>query len=122
MNFPWLFFIAWVFPVVLVFLILSRTDQARCALASSELRLELGLNQPNPLAFTYPTFFPSLPMEQLNREESRVWYFYLAETAVRRLTMRIVQQFFRTQIQGRFPDAYQMRESSLDFEAQASEW
>lgn len=88
----------------------------------SELRLELGLNQPNPLGFTYPTFFPSLPMEQLNREESRVWYFYLAETAVRRLTMRIIQLFFRNQIQGRFPDAYQLRESSIDFEVQASEW
>jgi hypothetical protein len=84
--------------------------------------LELGLNQPNPLGFTYPTFFPALPMEQLSREESRVWYFYLAETAIRRLTMRIIQLFFRNQTQGRFPDAYQLRESSLDFEVQASEW
>ena len=103
--------------------LLSRTctDKARCV-SSSELRLELGLNQPNPLGFTYPTFFPALPMEQLSREESRVWYFYLAETAIRRLTMRIIQLFFRNQTQGRFPDAYQLRESSLDFEVQASEW
>jgi hypothetical protein len=61
-------------------------------------------------------------MEQLNPEESRVWYFYLAETAVRRLTMRIIQLFFRNQTHGRFPDAYQMREASLDFEVQAAEW
>lgn len=90
--------------------------------ASRELRLELGFNQPSPLAFTYPTFFPSLPMEQLNGEDSRVWYFYLAETAVRRLTMRVIQLFFRNQTHGRFPDAHHMRESSLDYEVQAAEW
>jgi hypothetical protein len=61
-------------------------------------------------------------MEQLNPEDSRAWYFYLAETAVRRLTMRIIQLFFRSQTHGRFPDAHQMRESSLDFEIQAAEW
>jgi len=90
--------------------------------ASRELRLELGLNQPSPLAFTYPTLFPSLPMEQLSFEESRAWYFFLAETAIRRLTMRIIQLFFRNQTHGRFPDAHLMRESSLDFEVQAAEW
>ncbi|KAH1939930.1 hypothetical protein KXV48_000023 [Aspergillus fumigatus] len=89
---------------------------------SPELRLELGLNQPDPLGFTYPTFFPTVPMQQLNRDESRVWYFYLAETAVRRLTMRIVQHFFLNQRHGRFPDAHKMREVSLDFEIQASDW
>jgi hypothetical protein len=93
-----------------------------CAYQSSELRLELGLNQPDPLGFTYPTFFPSLPLEQLNRDESRVWYFYLAETAVRRLTMRVIWLFFRNQVHGRFPDAHLMREASLDFERQAEEW
>ncbi|KAL4865304.1 hypothetical protein BDV12DRAFT_211099 [Aspergillus spectabilis] len=98
------------------------TTHWACLKSELELRLELGLNQPNPLGFTYPTFFPSLPMEQLNREESRVWYFYLAETAVRRLTMRIIQLFFRNQTHGHFPNAHQMREFSLDFEGQASEW
>ncbi|KAJ0421210.1 hypothetical protein BJY00DRAFT_323421 [Aspergillus carlsbadensis] len=88
----------------------------------AELRLELGLNQPDPLGFTYPTFFPSLPLEQLSRDESRVWYFYLAETAVRRLTMRVIQVFFRNQVHGRFPGAHLMREASLDFERQAEEW
>ena len=61
-------------------------------------------------------------MERLNREESRVWYFYLAETAIRRLAMRVIQLFFWHQTQGRFPDAHNMREASLDFEIQASEW
>lgn len=91
-------------------------------LLTREIRLELGLNQSNPLCFTYPTFFPSLPMEQLSGEDSRVWYFYLAETAVRRLTMRIIQLFFRNQKHGRFPEAQQMREASVDFEMQASGW
>ncbi|KEY80265.1 hypothetical protein BA78_6374 [Aspergillus fumigatus] len=66
------------------------TTHWACLKSELELRLELGLNQPDPLGFTYPTFFPTVPMQQLNRDESRVWYFYLAETAVRRLTMRIM--------------------------------
>ncbi|KAF4255700.1 hypothetical protein CNMCM8714_004180 [Aspergillus fumigatus] len=98
------------------------TTHWACLKSELELRLELGLNQPDPLGFTYPTFFPTVPMQQLNRDESRVWYFYLAETAVRRLTMRIVQHFFLNQRHGRFPDAHKMREVSLDFEIQASDW
>ncbi|KAL3442224.1 hypothetical protein BJX65DRAFT_321627 [Aspergillus insuetus] len=98
------------------------TTHWACLKSELELRLELGLSQPDPLGFTYPTFFPSLPLEQLNRDESRVWYFYLAETAVRRLTMRVIQLFFRNQVHGRFPDAHLMREASLDFERQAEEW
>ncbi|EAW16411.1 transcription factor domain-containing protein [Aspergillus fischeri NRRL 181] len=98
------------------------TTHWACLKSELELRLELGLNQPDPLGFTYPTFFPTLPMQQLNRDESRVWYFYLAETAVRRLTMRIVQLFFMSQTHGRFPDAHNMCEISLDFEIQASDW
>ncbi|KAL4734416.1 hypothetical protein BDV11DRAFT_212811 [Aspergillus similis] len=98
------------------------TTHWACLKSELELRLELGLNQPDPLRFTYPTFFPSLPMERLNREESRVWYFYLAETAIRRLAMRVIQLFFWNQTHGRFPDAHTMREASLDFEIQASDW
>ncbi|KAL2836418.1 hypothetical protein BJY01DRAFT_258680 [Aspergillus pseudoustus] len=98
------------------------TTHWACLKSEIELRLELGLNQPDPLGFTYPTFFPSLPMQQLNREESRVWYFYLAETAVRRLMMRIIQLFFASQTHGRFPGAHNMRDASLDFEIQATEW
>ncbi|KAL3457969.1 hypothetical protein BJX64DRAFT_302309 [Aspergillus heterothallicus] len=98
------------------------TTHWACLKSELELRLELGLSQPGPLSLTYPTLFPSLPLEQLNRDEARVWYFYLAETAVRRLTMRIIQLFFARQSHGRFPDAHNMRESSLDFEIQASEW
>ncbi|KAL4758538.1 transcription factor domain-containing protein [Aspergillus foveolatus] len=98
------------------------TTHWACLKSELELRLELGLNQPDPLRFTYPTFFPSLPMERLNREESRVWYFYLAETAIRRLAMRVIQLCFWHQTHGRFPDAHNMREASLDFEIQASEW
>ncbi|KAL4744842.1 hypothetical protein BDW72DRAFT_208691 [Aspergillus terricola var. indicus] len=98
------------------------TTHWACLKSELELRLELGLNQPDPLRLTYPTFFPSLPMERLNSEESRVWYSYLAETAIRRLAMRVIQLFFWNQTHGRFPDAHSMREASLDFENQASEW
>ncbi|KAF9885301.1 hypothetical protein FE257_013018 [Aspergillus nanangensis] len=99
-----------------------KTTHWTCLKSELELRLELGLNQSNPHGYTYPAFFPSLPMEQLNTDDSRMWYFYLAETAVRRLTMRIIQMFFQNQRDGRFPEAHQMIESSLDFEIQAAEW
>lgn len=87
-----------------------------------ELRMELGLPSFSLQDVTYPNFFPSPPTEQLDDTGSRVWYFYLAEISVRRLSLRILRYFFENQTDGAFPHIHQMVESSVEFETQAAKW
>lgn len=84
--------------------------------------MELGLPSFSLQDVTYPNFFPSPPTEQLDDTGSRVWYFYLAEISVRRLSLRILRYFFENQIDGAFPHIHKMVESSVEFENQAAKW
>ncbi len=59
-----------------------------------ELRLELNISERGAWDLTYPTFFPS-PPEGLRSQGEAVWYFYLAEIALRRLGNRILNYVYQ---------------------------
>lgn len=83
-----------------------------------ELRLELNVSETSIWHLTYPAFFPS-PPEDLKSQREMVWYFYLAEIALRRLGNRILNYIYATP-----PDSTTsgMTEAILGFEQQASDW
>ena len=84
-----------------------------------ELRLELNVCEKSAWDLTYPAFFPS-PPEGLKSEGEAVWYFYLAEIALRRLGNRILNYTYQydssTNSESNFEDAIH------DFEEQADGW
>ena len=67
---------------------------------------------------TYPAFFPS-PPEGLRSQREIVWYFYLAEIALRRLGNRILNYIYDTKPSSSLAE---MAESTLGFEQQAADW
>lgn len=71
---------------------------------------------------SYPSSFPSPPLDDLGDDSARAWYYYLAEIALRRLANRILYNLFRHQDNGRFPRITEMIEMTAAFEAQAVDW
>ena len=71
---------------------------------------------------TYPSFFPS-PPEELRSQREIVWYFYLAEIALRRLGNRILNYIYTTKLnESNVSINPEMIESILGFEQQATDW
>lgn len=71
---------------------------------------------------TYPAFFPS-PPEELKSQREIVWYFYLAEIALRRLGNRILNYIYTSRpsdSSGHLTS--EMLESILGYEQQATDW
>jgi hypothetical protein len=71
---------------------------------------------------SYPSSFPSPPLDYLGDDSARAWYYYLAEIALRRLANRILYNLFRHQNNGQFPRINEMVEMTAAFESQAVDW
>lgn len=84
----------------------------------SELRLELNVSETSIWDLTYPAFFPS-PPEGLRSQREIVWYFYLAEIALRRLGNRILNYNYDTKPSSSLSAVV---ETVLGFEQQAADW
>ncbi|ETI25155.1 hypothetical protein G647_04528 [Cladophialophora carrionii CBS 160.54] len=89
-----------------------------CFKSELELRLELNVSETSIWDLTYPAFFPS-PPEGLRSQREIVWYFYLAEIALRRLGNRILNFIYDSKATSSLSNA---AESTLGFEQQASDW
>ncbi|KAF4769257.1 hypothetical protein HAV15_008782 [Penicillium sp. str.  len=85
-----------------------------CFKSELELRLELGLGNTTCLDLTYPALFPS-PPKDLETQGETVWYFYLAEIALRRLGNRVLNYIYNCKPFGKSADVETIR----DFEGQA---
>jgi hypothetical protein len=100
----------------------SQTSQAYVKYANAscrELRWELNIDRNNTESLTYPDFFPS-PPEQSTLPEESTWYFYLADIALRRLTIRLFNYLHhRTRHQATPSELIAMAQ---DFERQADDW
>lgn len=83
----------------------------------SELRLELNVFENSIWDLTYPLEYPT-PPEGLRTQREAVWYYYLAEIALRRLGNRILNAFHKTN-QGQ---AKLDVKGVTDFEEQALGW
>ncbi|KAL2841985.1 hypothetical protein BJX68DRAFT_245045 [Aspergillus pseudodeflectus] len=86
-----------------------------CFKSELELRLELNVGRSHGLDLTYPALFPS-PPTGLKPEEEAVWYFYLAEIALRRLGNRILNHLYEETTR----DNEMQVEATLNFEDQAN--
>jgi hypothetical protein len=84
-----------------------------------ELRLELNVSEKSVWDLTYPAFFPS-PPEGLKSQGEAVWYFYLAEIALRRLGNRILNYIY--QYDSSMNSDSIIEDAILDFEEQADGW
>lgn len=84
-----------------------------------ELRLELNIARNSVWDLTYPAFFPS-PPEGLESQSEAVWYFYLAEIALRRLGNRILNYIYQCKTPQTSSSA--VTEAMLNFEQQANTW
>lgn len=82
---------------------------------TSELRLELNVFENSIWDLTYPAFYPS-PPDGLKSQREVVWYYYLAEIALRRLGNRILNHFHK------HDQANIDVDSVASFEQQASDW
>ncbi|KAI1609036.1 hypothetical protein EDD37DRAFT_136498 [Exophiala viscosa] len=91
-----------------------------CFKSELELRLELNVSETSVWDLTYPAFFPS-PPDGLRSQREIVWYFYLAEIALRRLGNRILNYIYDTKIKAANSLA-DMADSTLGFEQQAADW
>ena len=84
-----------------------------------ELRLELNISEKSFWDLTYPAFFPS-PPRGLKSQGEAVWYFYLAEIALRRLGNRILNYIYRYKYSAASdPD---INQAISNFEDQAEGW
>jgi hypothetical protein len=83
-----------------------------------ELRLELNVSEKSVWDLTYPAFFPS-PPEGLKTQGEIVWYFYLAEIALRRLGNRILNYIYKCQPS---VSPHLIADSIPSFEHQADGW
>ncbi|EXJ73605.1 uncharacterized protein A1O5_03367 [Cladophialophora psammophila CBS 110553] len=89
-----------------------------CFKSELELRLELNVSETSIWDLTYPAFFPS-PPEGLRSQREIVWYFYLAEIALRRLGNRILNFIYDSKATSSMSNA---AESTVGFEQQAADW
>ncbi|KAI9930957.1 hypothetical protein ASPWEDRAFT_178829 [Aspergillus wentii DTO 134E9] len=93
-----------------------------CLKSELEVRMELSLPGFGLQDLSYPTSFPSPPLENLEEDAARAWYYYLAEIALRRLANRVLYNLFQNQEEGRFPRISLMVDSVIAFEKQAADW
>jgi hypothetical protein len=91
------------------------TYKTNKVITSSELRLEMSLNETGASDLSYPSFFPSPPMDT-GRDEGRSWYFYLAEIAMKRLINDVMRHQYVPQT------SPQRFETTAIFEEQINEW
>ncbi|KIW43069.1 hypothetical protein, variant [Exophiala oligosperma] len=89
-----------------------------CFKSELELRLELNVSETSIWDLTYPAFFPS-PPDGLRSQREIVWYFYLAEIALRRLGNRILNYVYDTKAASSLAA---IAESTVGFEQQAADW
>ncbi|KAJ5371741.1 hypothetical protein N7517_003747 [Penicillium concentricum] len=84
-----------------------------CFKSELELRLELGVGKTSCLDLTYPALFPS-PPKDLEIQGETVWYFYLAEIALRRLGNRVLNYVYNCKPFGKSAEL----ETTREFEGQ----
>lgn len=90
-----------------------------CFKSELEVRLNLSLAKESVWDLTYPAAFPSPPKE-LKTQNEVVWYFYLAEIALRRLGNRLLNFVYKlnpTELSNQV-----LVDSTLNFEEQATGW
>jgi hypothetical protein len=95
-----------------------------CFKSEFEVRLELNVTDASVWDLRYPAFFPSPPDElKSNSHTEVVWYYFLAEIALRRLANRILNYIYSIKPsdtgEARPTD---MVETILGFEQQATDW
>ncbi|KAH6706409.1 hypothetical protein BKA61DRAFT_739337 [Leptodontidium sp. MPI-SDFR-AT-0119] len=90
-----------------------------CFKSELELRLELNVANNSVWDLTYPSFFPS-PPKGLKSQNEAVWYFYLAEIALRRLGNRILNYIY--QYQSSETSTVSLDDAVSNFEHQAEGW
>jgi hypothetical protein len=79
--------------------------------------LELNVSEKSVWDLTYPEFFPT-PPKGLKSKGEAVWYFYLAEIALRRLGNRILNYIYRPSVTSESDIA----DAIPNFEQQADGW
>jgi hypothetical protein len=89
-----------------------------CFKSELELRLELNITRNPIFDLTYPSFYPS-PPRAIHADKEVVWYYYLAEIALRRLGNRVLTTFHKQKPAIRSAIAASMVQN---FENQASNW
>ncbi|KAH8809201.1 hypothetical protein F5884DRAFT_396765 [Xylogone sp. PMI_703] len=89
-----------------------------CFKSELELRLELNVHEKSVWDLTYPAFFPS-PPKGLKSQGEAVWFFYLAEIALRRLGNRILNYIYQHD-SSNLSDS--IDEATVNFEEQAAGW
>lgn len=65
-----------------------------CFKSELELRLELNITKNPVFDLSYPDFYPS-PPRAIHSDKEVVWYYYLAEIALRRLGNRVLNTFHK---------------------------
>lgn len=84
-----------------------------------ELRLELNVSEKSVWDLTYPAFFPS-PPKGLKTQGEPVWYFYLAEIALRRLGNRVLNHIYQNGATA--GSSSEIDDAIPNFEDQADGW
>lgn len=89
-----------------------------CFKSELELRLELNVTKNPVFDLSYPDFYPS-PPRAIHSDKEIVWYYYLAEIALRRLGNRVLNTFHKNK-----PIITSSVASSMvqNFENQAANW
>ena len=94
-----------------------------CTDEHSELRLELNVTDSSVWDLQYPSFFPSPPDELQSKSQTEVvWYYFLAEIALRRLANRILNYIYSIKPSESVMASADMAEKTVEFEQQASDW
>lgn len=102
---------------------LNETIYWTCFKSELEVRLELNVTDASGWDLRYPSFFPSPPDElRSNSQTEVVWYYFLAEIALRRLANRILNYIYSIRPSETGPLSIDMAEQVGAFEQQASDW
>jgi hypothetical protein len=102
---------------------LHETIYWTCFKSELEARLELGVTDASVWDLRYPSFFPSPPDElRSNTQTEVVWYYFLAEIALRRLANRILNYIYASNPSETTAVSSEMANHITSFEAQASDW
>lgn len=97
----------------------SQGDSLSNIFCNRELRLELNVSEKSVWDLTYPALFPS-PPEGLKSQGEAMWFFYLAEIALRRLGNRILNYIYR--YDSSVDSDSNIEDAILEFESQADGW
>lgn len=85
--------------------------------------MELNVTDASVWDLRYPPFFPSPPDELRSKSQTEVvWYYFLAEIALRRLANRILNYIYSVKPSNSAAAAKDMIEQTVGFEQQASDW